>query len=162
MDTPAQNDPSAPAPVITSNTAAEDKGKSLKKVAIILGGFIVLIIISELAYLGYTRYLSPKKAFTPTQEAEGVVVHPQGAARGGLGVGCRGRSRPLARAGQRGAPGGRPTHAAVRELPSRFVPADQHRGLSPAKSARPSARHRRTRRRRFWRRCGSCPGSRGP
>ena len=49
MDTPAQNDPSAPAPVITSNTAAEDKGKSLKKVAIILGGFIVLIIISELA-----------------------------------------------------------------------------------------------------------------
>src|SRR3990167_3997732 len=70
MDTPAQNDPSAPAPVITSNTAAEDKGKSLKKVAIILGGFIVLIILFELAYLGYTRFLAPQKTSTPTQEAE--------------------------------------------------------------------------------------------
>ena len=77
MDTPAPNDPSAPAPVITSNTAAEDKGKSLKKVAIILGGFIVLIILFELAYLGYTRFLAPQKTSTTTQEAEVSTMGPK-------------------------------------------------------------------------------------
>ena len=70
MDTTAQSDINSPAPVITSNTSPGDKGKTLKKVAIILGGFIVLIILSELVYLGYTRFLAPQRTSTPTQEVE--------------------------------------------------------------------------------------------